>query len=359
MAISASTVRIIKLRNESDEIRTLEMEEVILDCRDVPAELADSGDLDEIVQHLRTFGYSAEAASIAARETRDFYSLGSDCLWIAVARGHLWWTFAARQVVWLSYELVLTGDRVRKSIGGWKSTDVLGTGLKLESFSEPLRQILRGDRDSPLDEFLPELLAVINGGLSPQHTQTQESARIQVPSELLQVGDIMARPSAAPDEPGLYAWWFDHLPAVPLDGALEQNGFKLAYVGIASHRLGSRRTLRQRLRNHCAGPIATSTLRRSLAAILRDKLGLSPALGSAGKIKLPKQEEKRLSDWLATHGRVAWIRNATPWVHEETLLRHGPRLALNIRGNTHEFVPELVALRAQFVDIAKAGARSC
>lgn len=133
----------------------------------------------------------------------------------------------------------------------------------------------------------------------------------------------------------------------------------MAYVGIASHRPGSRRTLRQRLRNHCAGPIATSTLRRSLAAILRNELNLNPSLGSGDKIRLPKIDEKRLTDWLKGHGRVAWICNATPWVQEDALLRQGPRLALNIRGNTHEFVPELVARRAQFVDIAKAGARSC
>jgi hypothetical protein len=132
MAITASTVRVVKLRNKSDEIRTLEMEEVILDCRDIPAQLANSGDLDEMIRHLRMMGYSAEAASLAARETRDFHTLGSDCLWIAVARGHLWWTFAAVDVVWLTYDLVITGDRVRKSISGWKSTDVLGTGLRLD-----------------------------------------------------------------------------------------------------------------------------------------------------------------------------------------------------------------------------------
>jgi hypothetical protein len=128
---------------------------------------------------------------------------------------------------------------------------------------------------------------------------------------------------------------------VPLAGALEQDGYRLAYVGIASYRPGSRRTLHQRLRNHCNGPIATSTLRRSLAAILIGELDLHPSREAGQKVKLPNDEETHLSNWLAKHGRVAWIADAAPWAHETGLLENGPPLALNILGNTHEFVSTL------------------
>jgi len=165
------------------------------------------------------------------------------------------------------------------------------------------------------------------------------------------LGITLAKPGVAPDEAGLYAWWFDELPNVPLAGALEQNGFRLAYVGIASSRPGSKRTLQQRLRNHCAGPIATSTLRRSLAAILMNELDLHPRRLPGQKTRLDEGEEHRLSEWLAAHGRVAWIADETPWLLEAELLQNGPALALNIRGNTHPFVRELLTLRLQLSDM--------
>jgi hypothetical protein len=213
-------------------------------------------------------------------------------------------------------------------------------------FSEPLRQIFRGDRDGPLDGFLPELLAVINGGRSQQHSETQEVSQIEVPSVLFRVRDVMARPSAAPNESGIYSWWFDDLPGVPLDKSAEQMGFKLAYVGIASHKPASRRTLRHRLRNHCRGPIATSTLRRSLAAVLSEYLDLHP-YREGKKVRLPAQEEERLSTWLEDHGRVAWLASSMPWVWEQRLLKSGLAPPLNIQGNGHEFAKELSALRRQ------------
>jgi hypothetical protein len=173
----------------------------------------------------------------------------------------------------------------------------------------------------------------------------------QIPSTLFTVDDVIGKPSAAPDEAGIYAWWFDELPNVPLTGALEQNGFRLAYVGIASYRPGSRRTLRQRLRNHCSGPIATSTLRRSLAAVLIDQLNLHPCRMQGQKTRLADGEEARLTEWLAAHGRVSWIASATPWLLEDELLLNGPSLALNIRGNAHPFVRELRSLRQKLSDL--------
>jgi hypothetical protein len=189
-------------------------------------------------------------------------------------------------------------------------------------------------------------------GIGPNNLiQDRQTTTVKVPSALFTVADIIKTPSAAPNEAGLYAWWFDELPKVPLDAAWEQEGFRLAYVGIASSRPGSRRTLRQRLRNHCSGPIATSTLRRSLAAVLIDLLELHPSSGPGKKVKLPAEEESRLSDWLAVHGRVAWITHAEPWVSEPELLKSGPPLALNIRGNNHEFLEKLLALRKQLFSV--------
>jgi hypothetical protein len=352
MAITAKTARYIELDNKGFEVGALELEEIRFDCLDMPDELAEEGDVRKMMQHLVRLGYEHEAAAREAKKAQDFYGLGSDCLWVTFANDHLWWTFAKPRVHWVSNDAGPI-ERIRRSIGGWKNKDLNGAPLLSKCLSERIRELVTCDTTDPDDVTLGELLALINGGAASTGRQelgsetTGETLSFQVPSTLFTVGDVIKKPSAAPDEAGIYAWWFDELPNVPLDGALEQDGFRLAYVGIASYRPGSRRTLRQRLRNHCNGPIASSTLRRSLAGVLIDELGLHPRRGSSKKVQLPEEEEARLSSWLSNHGRVAWIINSTPWLDEARFLRDGPPLVLNIQGNTHEFAAKLRALRRQ------------
>jgi hypothetical protein len=355
MAITAKTARFISLDNKGFEIGALEFGELRLASSDVPEELAQEGDLEKITQYLMRLGHEIEAAACEAKNAKDFYGLGHDCLWISFARDHLWWTFADPQIIWMMNEFVLTGERVRKSIDGWRNTDINGAPLTLYGLSDRIKGFATHGPMDPDGATLCELLQLINGNAAPamgterRSSGTGKTSSFQVPSTLFTVGDIVKKLSAAPDEAGIYAWWFDELPNVPLAGALERDGFRLAYVGIASYRPGSRRTLRQRLRNHCSGPIATSTLRRSLAAILFNELALRPFVGPGKKIKLSNKDELRLSDWLAAHGRVVWITDATPWLYETALLKSGPPLALNIHGNSHEFVPKLRNLRQQLL----------
>jgi hypothetical protein len=350
MAFAAKTFRYI--RPENAEITTFTSGRIRLGP-EVSDELATTGDVQEIKRSLVRQGHLPEDAARLAREAVDFYTLGADCLWVSIAQDHLWWTFTHPQVIWVSHDLVPTGDRVRVPIGGWRKTNVRGKPLKLETLSSRMLQLpdVEGDLHP---EMLRELLQLIRGEKTTNGDADREAHPaleagdhlVEVPWKLFTLGDVLSKPSAAPDEPGIYAWWFDDLPNVPLDDAVEQDGFRLAYIGIASYREGSRRTLRQRLRNHCKGHIATSTLRRSLAATLIDRLDLHPFV-EAGKIKLPDSEETKLSDWLECHGRVAWIPNNTPWLYETELLEDGPPLALNIKGNDHPFVHKLLSLRKQ------------
>jgi hypothetical protein len=357
MTITAKTARYI--RPESATISSFETGNIRLGDG-VTDELAKEGDLEKIEQYLVRKGYAPEAAADGAQEAKDFYSLGADCLWISFAEDHLWWTFADPQVVWVSNDFVLTGERVRISIGGWRKTDIHGEPLRLNALDSRIMRLATIVHAEPNAETLQALVRLINGTETQANVEAGSNSEtgadgsvehqaviVQVPSKLFTVGDVVNKPSAAPDQAGIYAWWFDELPNVPLEGSWEKGGFRLAYVGIASYRPGSRRTLRQRLYNHCKGPIATSTLRRSLAAILIDELDLHPFVGNGHKIRLADGEEARLSAWLAAHGRVAWIADATPWVYETELLKKGPPLVLNIRGNNHAFVEKLLALRQQ------------
>jgi hypothetical protein len=350
MAITAKTARYLELDNKGFDVGAIEFGEIRFDCRDIPDELAEEGDVGKITQHLIQLGYDYEAAVREAKNAADFYGLGSDCLWVTFARGHLWWTFADPRVSWTANDAGLL-ERIRRSIGGWRNTNLNGAVLTTNGLSDRINGLNTLGSADPDGATLAELLEVINGGAAsagwPELLAEAigKTGPFQVPSTLFTVGDVMKKPSAAPDEAGIYAWWFDELPNVPLDGALEQDGFRLAYVGIASYRPGSRRTLRQRLRNHCKGPIATSTLRRSLAAVLIDELALQPRQGVSKKVVLPEEEEVRLSDWLSNHGRVAWLVSSSPWLDEARILRDGPPLALNIQGNAHEFAPKLRVFR--------------
>ncbi len=119
----------------------------------------------------------------------------------------------------------------------------------------------------------------------------------------------------------------------------------LLYVGIAPNgakRTTGKRTLRDRLKNHCRGPIGSSTLRRTLASLLTpDLLDLSLGRTASGKHALSAQDEARLTQWMSTHLRVAWLVHPEPWQLEDALIKKGPRLPLNIAGSSDPFVETL------------------
>ena len=161
------------------------------------------------------------------------------------------------------------------------------------------------------------------------------------------------RGATIPDEPGLYAWWrrsSEILPAVPAaqpvstdDAALVAG---LLYVGISPSRTGGGARLRSRLRQHLEGQIGSSTVRRTLAALLWQELGLRPRWAST-RPGLSKDDQATLSAWQDEHLRVSWIPHPAPWaVEHDVIARFGP--PLNLAGNTrHPFHRVLAELRAR------------
>lgn len=169
---------------------------------------------------------------------------------------------------------------------------------------------------------------------------------------------LQADPTLPPDAPGLYAWWFrGPIGDAPIEAAAKRDGLAFLYVGIASGqsagsmeaiqsnpklRTPSRRTLRRRLREHVRGPLARSTLRRSLAALLAPTLGLEfVEVRSGRKPVLANDGEARLSAWMAENAAVSWMEHPEPWLLESELIEHGPVLPLNVRGARHDFAPAL------------------
>jgi hypothetical protein len=96
----------------------------------------------------------------------------------------------------------------------------------------------------------------------------------------------------------MYAWFVDESGARDLARGLgEQIGPGLIYAGQAGAGTSSA-TLASRIRgNHLAGNIYASTLRRTLASILRDPLRLEPIGGR----RMKSDGESRLGTWISAH----------------------------------------------------------
>ena len=204
-------------------------------------------------------------------------------------------------------------------------------------------------------------LVVADGGLTVSiktaknmtHSLSAAAQPLLHPSRFYQVSEISATPALVPRLAGVYAWWFSKVPdGVPHEGVIERDNLLLLYVGIAPRRPSavggvSKRTLRNRLLNHCRGPIGSSTLRRTLVAILGAELRLRPVRRSNGKLSMSPEDESSLSRWMDDHARVNWIANSEPWEIEDYLISEGARLPLNIRGSSDPFATQLSQLRSQ------------
>lgn len=135
------TVRYIKLgRGGSWADVSLQRGELHFGHGKIPHELCTKGRWDEVKQLFATGGKTASKASDLTRELREFYTLGSDCLWITFAQGHLWWTFAEPEVRWLG-KGDGHGERVRRCIGPWRNIDRKGRPIRVADLSSTLTQL--------------------------------------------------------------------------------------------------------------------------------------------------------------------------------------------------------------------------
>jgi hypothetical protein len=140
--IDAEHVRYIKLGPKGRwAAQALARNELHFGYGKVTHDLAMEADIAKIRATLVEQGRDAQAATRDAQEVIDFYHLGADCLWITFAQDCLWWTFAEPEVIWLTKDLAVTGERVRKAIGGWRNTDVNGVELRTDSLSTRLTKV--------------------------------------------------------------------------------------------------------------------------------------------------------------------------------------------------------------------------
>lgn len=94
------------------------------------------GDWNVLEQYWRARKRQAEATKIVS-QTKDFYTLGADALWITFYNRKLYWCFADTPVT----EVEPHGSRLRKAIGGWRCDDVAGNPLYVDSLSGRLTKV--------------------------------------------------------------------------------------------------------------------------------------------------------------------------------------------------------------------------
>jgi hypothetical protein len=146
-----------------------------------------------------------------------------------------------------------------------------------------------------------------------------EALALTAPQQLWRGDDLLSDPKRIPASSGLYAAWLDVVPGAAAPASIWLGGWGLAYIGVAGGR--GRGSLRKRLRQHLKGDCAHSTLRRALAALLREQLDLEPDLTASGKIKFKELGEARLSAWLGAHARWSWIEHPAPASLEQALIQ--------------------------------------
>jgi hypothetical protein len=168
------------------------------------------------------------------------------------------------------------------------------------------------------------------------------------------------RPTAdggAPDEPGFYAWWLKDesaLPTVPTSPHPADDSLGLAYLGIAPFAASSSATIRSRmLGNHLGNALASSTLRRGLAALLWTDQGWRPFM-KGKKPAFPPDDNAALTQWMETNLRVSWCRVAEPWTYEPELIGE-MQPPLNCDHNHgHPFYPSIKQARKHLMATARA-----
>ena len=106
----------------------------------IPHEVCLQQDWDEVRRLLDDRG-SEGAKTAGVNEVEAFYEMPDTCLWVTIADGHLWWTFAAPEVIWFGGFDEGGPSRGRPVVDRWRNTDINGKPLRVASLSSKLTKV--------------------------------------------------------------------------------------------------------------------------------------------------------------------------------------------------------------------------
>ena len=173
--ITPTDIRYIKLGPGGRWVqRSLSQGELHFGYAKVPHDLCQGGNWDAVTETLIDAGRKPSKAKDGLREICEFHTLGSDCLWVTFADGYLWWAFAEPEVIWLGDEDDAQGARMRKTVGGWRKTDIAGKPLRFDDLSTVLTQVAAYRQTICRIKAPDYLLRRINGEVEPVVAQAKE-----------------------------------------------------------------------------------------------------------------------------------------------------------------------------------------
>ena len=165
--IQANQAFYIKLGKEGGlERKCFEDGSLRIDFREVPHDLAVSGDEDAIAQVFQAGGANKTVATRKARQLARFYNTDPDIIWYTFSDGYLWWAKLKPTIVSLDQNpasIASNGSRLRETIDGWHNTNISGVVLDMTMLSGRLTQTAASRNticDCPDFEYL---LRKING----------------------------------------------------------------------------------------------------------------------------------------------------------------------------------------------------
>jgi hypothetical protein len=202
-AISPKAVRYIKLgASDSWAEHAIAAGEVPFGHRTIAHELAlqcaRDGDWSRVVAAFAAQGRSASKARDFTREVRDFYTLGPDCLWVTFSASRLYWSFADSSVCWRGGDGSTRGERYRRVLGSWDSTDIHGRPILAEDLSTRLTKVRAYRQTLCSIQDADYVVRRINGIEEP----IVERARSLMASLVKLAGEMIA---------GLHQWDFEAL----------------------------------------------------------------------------------------------------------------------------------------------------
>jgi len=125
-------------------------------------------------------GHASGTATRFSNEVREFYTAGTDVLWITFAEGKLWWCFSEMEVTPnATVDFQAAGSRYRKTINRWSDKDIKGETLAINALRGSLTTTA-GFRGTicRVKEF-DYLLRRLNGEVTPG-TEAVRTARLDL-----------------------------------------------------------------------------------------------------------------------------------------------------------------------------------
>lgn len=142
IAFNPKEIRYIKLGpGGAWASESIESGVIPLGYSDIDHALCAAADWDAVRSRFITAGKTARGASQGVRELRDFYELDDQTLWVALARGHLWWTFANGPVELPDRPVEAGPSRIRRTQSGWRCSSLVGEPLTVRTLSSALTKV--------------------------------------------------------------------------------------------------------------------------------------------------------------------------------------------------------------------------